>query len=256
MMKCWMYTLPTLILLGGGIARADGIASASTPFEVTRGGAETISASSAVVSPGDMIVPHDSMVQLEFIGGNAVMVDAGSQATVTGSNAIELQKGALIAGKRGTEAMTVSFSDLSITPIGDAASAATVFVGQLPSGDIQVSVFDGNFSILGGSAMEAVASLGRGDVIQLRRIGDAWTTVTEFAATAGGLAPIATGALGVDFEGAFFFWWTTPVGLIVGGLGLAGIAGATYFLLDDGGGSSSRPTQREPFSPITSNDDQ
>ncbi|MCC5875044.1 MAG: hypothetical protein JJU11_02380 [Candidatus Sumerlaeia bacterium] len=255
-MNRWNYALTATLLLMGGNALADGMASASTPFEVTRGGIESVTTSSAVFTPGDVIVPHESMVQLEFIGGNAVMVDAGSQATVTGANSIELQKGALIAGKRGTEAMTVSFSDLSITPLGDAASAATVFVGQLPSGDIQVSVFDGNFSILSGSAMDAVASLGRGDVIQLRRVGDAWTTVTEFAAMAGGLGPIATGALGVDFEGGFFFWWTTPVGLLVGGLGLAGIAGATYFILDDDGGRRRTPTEREPFSPITSNDEE
>lgn len=250
----------TMMTCLAGIGHADGMATSNAPFEVIRNGAEAIQTSSAVVSPGDVFTGSESMVQLEFVGGNSVIVDTGSKAAVSGSNHIELVEGALIAGKRGLDAMKVSFSDLLIAPVGAAEDLGTIFVGLLPSGDLQVSVFDGNFSVLAGSALAEVASLGRGDAIRLRRIGDAWTAITDFSMNSlDGLGPIASGALNLDNEGAFFWWWSDPTRIIIGGLGLGALGGITYFILDDDSSSDDDgddDESRPRFSPIsTSTDD-
>lgn len=252
---------PLAFLPLAAAAQAGGIASSPEGFAILRGGEDRYTASNAVVAPGDVIEGTTSAVHVEFAGGNAVLVDQGGEVALRAANEMELRKGALIAGKRGADPVRIAYADLGIEPVGGTEGSATVFVGEAPTGELQVAVFDGVFSIVDDRTREGISSLGSGDSILLRRVGDAWQPVlTGLSASAqSGLNIIETGALNIDVERGFFWWWTstTPI-IILGGLG-AGVG--TFVILDQlDDGSRSRDDDDDPprrfFSPITSNDDE
>lgn len=256
--SCFAMGAAIALLAIGAAANAGGIATSPEDFALLRQGADEYLTANAVLAPGDVIQGSTSAVQVEFAGGNAFLVDQGGEVALGAANEMELRKGALIAGKRGDDPIRVSYSGLSIEPVGEAEAGGTVFVGEAPTGELQVAVFDGVFSIVDDRTREGIGSLGSGDSILLRRVGDIWQPILSGLSPSAqsGLKIIETGALNIDAEKGFFWWWSSTPILILGGLG----AGAgTFIILDQLNDSSSSgdddPPSRQFFSPITNGND-
>lgn len=254
------YSFPQvafLLALSAGAVSAAGLASSSAPFEVLRGGGEKLTLSNAVLNAGDIVQGEQAAVQVEFPNGNSMLVDKGSRAAVGEEGTIELKKGALIAGRRGDDLLSVVYSDLKVDHIGGEESGGTVYVGESPEGGLlQVASFDGRFAVTDSRTAEGVSMLSPGETIHLRRVEEQWVLVQQAslpAAAQPGATDLQSGALNENVERIVPIWWVGSTPLIIGG-GALGAAGATFLIIDaqDDDDSSPKEPSRQPFSPISS----
>jgi hypothetical protein len=250
--------LAAALALSPGLASANGVITAAAPFELLRAGTDSFAsmASNSLVRVGDVVRSTQGAFQLDFLGGNAVLVDKNAQIAMTGAESLTLEKGSVIAGSRGAGDLSVAFQELLITP-GTAGATGTVFVGEMPSGALQVSVFDGAFNVLNSATESGLAFLGSGDsMLFVPGEGGSWVaTVPVIGAAFAGLELIQGGVLTPDAEFLPFFWWVDTAGWIIGGafVGLGSWFVYDQYIRDDNDDDRRRvvaDTPRTEFSPI------
>ena len=249
--------LAAALALFPGLASANGVITAAAPFELLRAGTDSFAsmASNSLVRVGDVMRSTQGAFQLDFLGGNAVLVDKNAQVAMTGAEALTLEKGSLIAGARGAGDLSVAFQELLITP--GSGTTGTVFVGEMASGALQVSVFDGAFNVINSATESGLAFLGRGDsMLFVPGEGGSWVaTVPVIGAAFAGLELISGGVLTPDAEFLPFYWWVDTAGWIIGGafVGLGSWYVWDQYIRDDDD-NNRRPvvadTPRTEFSPI------